>query len=313
MFLNKINPGQVIKMLLVSDIEKEYGINIVKWVKIRDVYRITTSHHGILCLKNYAIPESEIRFISQVFQHLSDTGFTYAPRILLTLDQSSWTTTNEAHYMLSNWVVGERPDFHNNNHFKKALRLLAEFHSAAQGFPYLKAPKARIRYNKLRDRVTSYRDILCEYPKTEHLISSCNEVLDRLNQRLVEKAIEKEEAISAFVHGDYNYPNLVQDESQAIHMIDFENTSLHVRMQDFSHVLQRNFPWQGKETLRWIDYYDRKRRLSSEDLHLLYTLLINPYPFIRALLRKGNVQSYRDILPTVKQVEHYANELKPML
>jgi CotS family spore coat protein len=312
-FFIKYSRGQVIGMLLGSDIEKEYGITITKWVKIRDVYQVITQNHGILCLKSFAIPASEIRFIAQVINHLSETGFKYSPRILLTLNQSPWITSNETHYMVSNWVVGEQPDFNNKNHYKKALRILAKFHSAAQGFPYPDAPEARSRYNKLRKKVTSYRKILSEFPKMEHLISTCDEALDCLNLPTVVKAIEQEQAASAFVHGDYNYPNLVQDTSHVIHMIDFENTSLNVRMMDLSHILHRNFPWQGKETLRWIEYYDRKRPLSREDLHLLYSLLLVPYPVIRALLRKRQVQHNRNVLPTARLVRNYANELKRVL
>ncbi len=35
--------------------------------------------------------------------------------------------------------------------------------------------------------------------------------------------------------------------------------------------------------LRWVEYYDRKRPLSAADLHLLYALLLVPYPYIRQL------------------------------
>jgi CotS family spore coat protein len=300
-------------MILWSDIEQEYGITISKKVKVRDVYQLFTHNHGILCLKSYPIPEPEIRFIAQVFTHLAGSNFMYGPKILLTRSESPWITRNEVHYMLTNWVVGQNPDFHKKNHFKKAIRILARFHSIAQGIPAQHVPEARIKYSKLWERITSYGNSLSEHPKMERLISNCNEALEHLSHPTVVKAIEQEQAVSAFVHGDFNYPNLILDTSRSIHMIDFENTSLNVRMQDFSHILHRNFPWKGKETLSWIEYYNRKRPLSVEDLHLLHTLLLVPYPVIRALQLKKRVQHILTLLPTTKQVRDYTNDLERLL
>jgi CotS family spore coat protein len=300
-------------LFIWTDIEQEYGIKILKLVKVRDVYMLITQNHGILCLKSYHIPETEIRFIAQVFTHLVGSDFRYGPKILSTLSQSPWITRNEVHYMLNNWVVGRNPDFNKITHFKKALRILARYHSVAQGLPCQHIPEARIRYNKLGERITSYRNILGQNPKTERFISNCNEALEQLSRTTVVKAIEQEQAAFAFVHGDFNYPNLILDRSRFIHMIDFDNTSLNVRMQDFSHILHRNFPWQGKETLRWIEYYNRKRPLNTEDLNLLHTLLLVPYPVIRSLQLQKRGQHVKIVLPTSKEVRNYMNELKRML
>jgi Ser/Thr protein kinase RdoA (MazF antagonist) len=300
-------------MLLWSDVEQEYGIHILKQIKVRDVYQLITQNHGILCMKSYNIPEKEIRFIAQVFTHLAGCDFWRSPKIILTHNQSPWITRNEVHYMLTNWVEGQNPDFNKRTHFKKALRILARFHSVSKGLTTLDVPEARIRYGRLGERISSYRNILGEYPKTGRLISICNEALEHLSRPTVVKAIEQEKAAIAFVHGDFNYPNLILDRSRSIHMIDFENTSMNVRMQDFSHILHRKFPWKGKETLLWIEYYNQQRQLSMEDLHLLHTLLLVPYPVIRALKLQKRVKHVEIVLPTSKQLRNYADELKQLL
>ncbi|WP_222708539.1 aminoglycoside phosphotransferase family protein [Paenibacillus sp. N3.4] len=274
---------------------------------------MSTRNHGVLCLKSYPIPEAETRFIAHVFTHISENNFNYGPKTLLTINQAPGITRNEVHYMITNWVIGTRPHFHKKNIFKKAIRTLAKFHSAAQGIPSDLIPEARIRYNGLRERITSYRKILSDNPKMQHLLYACDEALDRLDSPTVIKAIAQEQTVSAFVHGDFNYPNLVLDTSGSIHMIDFDNTSLNVRMQDLAHILHRNFPWQGKETLSWINYYERKRSLSVEDRHLLYTLLLLPYPVIRALQQQKRNQHLNILLPTTKQVKNYKEQLKKLL
>ncbi|MFD0694207.1 phosphotransferase [Paenibacillus sp. GCM10027628] len=299
-------------MLERSDVEQEYGIHILEQVKVRDVYRLITQDHGILCLKSYSISKREIRFITQIYNHLEKNGFIYGPKTLLTQNGRNWITRDGVHYMLTNWVEGGSPDFNHRDMFKKALRKLAQFHQAAQGMLAEGAPEARTRYNKLVERMTSYQSLLDENPDMDHFITMNHKAIEYLGHPKVIKAIEQEQAAGAFVHGDFNYPNLVLDGSDSLHLIDFENTSLHVRMLDFSHILHRNFPWQGKEILHWVEYYDRKRSLSAEDLHLLYALLLVPYPIIRELKRIKKGQHVKIMVPSDEQINHYKKELRAL-
>lgn len=62
--------------------------------------------------------------------------------------------------------------------------------------------------------------------------------------------------------------------------------------------------------LRWVEYYDRKRPLSAADLHLLYALLLVPYPYIRQL-RIGYPR--RLAPPGSQRIRRYKKELKQLL
>jgi Ser/Thr protein kinase RdoA (MazF antagonist) len=303
----------VAMMITWDDLEQEYGIHILKHVSVRDVYQIYTLDHGVLCLKSYDIPEPEICMIVQIIQYLAESGFSHGPKILFTHSGSPWITRNEVHYMLTNWVMGANPDFGERKLFKKALRLLARFHSIAQSFPVEHISEARIKYHKLQKRITASRDLLAEQRGMGRFVSMCSKALKHLDNTIVVNALTMEQEDTAFVHGDFNYPNLVLETSGTMHMIDFDNTSLHVRMEDFSHILHRNYPWQGKEICHWIEYYDRKRPLSNEDLHILYTLLLVPYPIIRALKSHNRNVLAKMVLPTNNQVRDYRKELKSLL
>jgi hypothetical protein len=52
-------------MITEAELEQEYGIRILKQVRVRDVFQIYTLDHGVLCLKGYAISETEIGMISK--------------------------------------------------------------------------------------------------------------------------------------------------------------------------------------------------------------------------------------------------------
>jgi Ser/Thr protein kinase RdoA (MazF antagonist) len=297
-------------MSLCPLIQEAYGITIIKRKKVRDVFCLTTEKNGILCLKSYQKPEPEVAFIAQVLKHLSESNFQFSPKLLLTRNQTPWITFNEEHYMLTNWIVGMEPDFKNEHNYKKAVRLLARFHSAAQNFQATDVPDARVRYNDLGSKIIHYRNILSGYAEMKNLVLLCDEALERLSHPMVIKAIELEKTAEALVHGDYNYPNIIRDSSRNFHIIDYENTSMNVRMLDFSHILHRNFPWMGKETMRWIEYYDSKRSLSAEDRYLLNTLLLIPYPVVRAALLKKHP---RNFIPTVDTIKNYKHDLNRLL
>jgi CotS family spore coat protein len=300
-------------MISVDELEQEYGIHILKQVSVRDVSQIYTLDHGVLCLKSYPIPEPEIRMIVQIILFLAESGFSRGPKIHFTLSGSPWMTRNDVHYVLTHWVMGENPDFGERKLFKKSLRLLARFHSVAQSFPVEHTADTRIKYHKLQEKITASRDLLAETRGMDRFVSLCNKALNHLDNPKVVMALTKEQDDMAFVHGDFNYPNLVLDPSGKLHMIDFDNTSLYVRMEDFSHILHRNYPWQGKEICRWIEYYDRKRPLNKEDLHILYTLLLVPYPIVRALKSHKRDALVKMVLPTKHEVRYYRKELKNLL
>lgn len=300
-------------MIRSTDLEQQYGIHILKKVRVRDVFKIYTRSHGVLCLKSYDITEAEMRFITQVFTHLLQKDFGYGPKVLLTVNHSYWVRRDGVYYMLTNWVIGEQPQFKRKEHLQKGIRLLTKFHSISDGFNAPFIPEERIRYNTLKDRTTSDCNLLEKYPKMKHAWMMCHEALAELDNTMVVNAIEQEHSAMAFVHGDYNYPNLVLDSTRTMHMIDFDNTSLYVRMEDFAHILHRNGSWQGKRMLRWIEYYDKYRPLSKEDMNLLHTLLLVPYPIIRALKQRRRYKKVQIIVPSVQRIKEYRNELKQLL
>jgi CotS family spore coat protein len=300
-------------MSLWSDLERQYGIAILKRKRFRDVYCIVTRNRGTLCLKYYAIPEVEMSFIAQVFTHLTGNGFKYSPRILLTRNHAPWFTRNGVHYMLTNWVKGEKPNFSNLQHYKHAIRRLAKFHTVSQGFPVSLATEARTRYRNIPLQISSYREVLNGFQGTDLLRALCDEATEYLEHPTALRAIEQEEAVLSFTHGDYNYPNLIRHPSGKIYMIDFENTSLSARMQDLAHILYRNFPWRNEKMLQWINYYNLKRSLTPEDRYLLYCLLLVPYPVVREIRLNKSEHFIRSVIPTEDQIRVYKSGLQELL
>jgi Ser/Thr protein kinase RdoA (MazF antagonist) len=300
---------------ITHDIEEAYPLTIRNSTRIRDVYRLLTAKGRMLCSKSYDIPEPEVHFIARVMMHLAETGFQYGPRIIPTKSQALWAIRKEKPYMITNWVRGRSPKFKERLEWKKAIRTLATFHQHAEGITLDDVPPGRDRIAFLPNMIDHYRVTISEHKGIGDMsafISLCDEATYYINQPMSLEATNHEMSVRAFVHGDYNFPNLVIDRKDSIHLIDFENTSLQARMTDLAHILHRNFPWNGEDTVRWIEYYDHIRPISSVDRHLLFALLHVPYPLVRAIRLNKNNKIIKSRLPQTRMIDQYVNTLRIM-
>jgi CotS family spore coat protein len=295
-----------------SQIEHDYDISITKLINIKDVYKIHTEQHGILCLKGYNTSSEDMNFISRVFNHLQNKDYPYSPFIYPTRSNASWIRKHDTYYMLTNWVDGDTPNFKNKRYIQKAVKALAKFHRHAEGLPQDSIPPSRHTMYKLPEKAMYYKQLL-EASLSEDiakpLVDMCDQASYYLQDEVSAAALQQESAAGAFTHGDYNFPNLIKY-NHHIYLIDFENCHHLTRMTDLSHILHRNFAWHGNTTLRFIQYYERYRPLPHEHRHLLAALLLIPYPVVRDLqIRRKTALP----LPSTEQIDKYIRYIKRLL
>ncbi|USB33105.1 phosphotransferase [Paenibacillus sp. YPG26] len=298
-------------MQLWPIVETGYGIRIRRATRVKDVYKIETGH-AVYCLKAYDFPEEEVRFITRVLSCLDEHQFTRSQKVYPTVDQAAYLSHEGTYYTLTNWVHGQQPKFARTSDLRRGIATLAKFHLLATGFPALEAPESRIRYSRLPGELSDYKNLLLPHPRTNHLVEQCDEALELLQQPKVLEAVQQEQVNGAFIHGDYNYPNLVKDRKNTIHLIDFENTSMHVRTKDLAHILHRNCLWNAAGMLRLIEYYQRYRPMGTSELRLLLALLTAPYHVVRNL-RIGGLRSAGPIIPSPGLLRRYQRELRAWL
>jgi len=298
-------------MSIKADMERAYGIAIRRIEPVRDVYRVRTAERAY-CLKGYDVPEEEALFLTRVLSILDERGFAYAPKAVATAAQAPFAARGGRYYTLTRWVDGRHPNFADNRDLRGGVRTLAKFHLRAEGFPAAEAPPSRIRYDRLEGELRAYAAQLERHSATARMTSACEEALEALRDSAAQAAIRAERRASSFVHGDYNAPNLIKDRRGKLHLIDFENSSLHVRAKDLSHLLHRNCLWNGQKMLRSVERYDKVRPLSANERHLLYALLIAPYHVVRNL-RIGGVASAKRIVPDAARWDAYRRSLRPLL
>jgi CotS family spore coat protein len=300
---------------LQTELEHQYGIEIRQWRDMKDVVCVETQKHGHLCLKPFHFPAEEVQFIADVLQHLERKGFPYSPRMQTTRQGQYWMSYGHRRYILTNWIHGQAPAFEHPTQLRKSVRTLARFHKHAQNMDATCIPIGRNRVPNLEKR---FRDaegrIGLNHDKvkdTKPFQEICREAIRHLKTANAKRAIAAEAACTAFVHGDFNYPNIVVDEHKHHQLIDFENTSHYVRMEDLAHIIHRNHPWQADGGLRLIEVYDQVRPIHGDDLRLLVALLCEPYPLIRMLRQKRPIRS--GTLPAAAVIVKYATSLRKLV
>lgn len=296
---------------LRRQLEHQYEIQIIQWHDQKDVARVQTLKHGDLCLKPFQFPAEDVQFIADVQTHLQRSGFLYSPRMFVTRHGHSWLKYNNHRYILTNWIAGQSPSYKRHSQLRKSVRTLAVFHQYAQNLGTVCMPAARDRIHTLEQRFQEADACIAEnrsrVRESRAFRALCDEALRHLRTAAAQRAIFAEATTKALVHGDFNYPNLIVDEQGHHQLIDFENTSHYVRMEDLAHIIHRNHPWELDGTKRVMEVYNHVRAISQDDLRLLVALLCEPYPLIRTL-RQRRFSDVRE-MPRATRLEQYARGL----
>ncbi|GIP39122.1 hypothetical protein J31TS4_24020 [Paenibacillus sp. J31TS4] len=300
-------------MSLREAVRRQYGKRVAAFEKYRDVYRLRLAGHGNRCLKPSGSNERDAIYLSRVYRHLAQKGFNRGPRTDLTTRGKMYFEWDGTYYMLTKWINGRPPRLKKKKEWRQAVALLARFHRTAEGLDTADAPPSRLRYDGLQHQVEQYRQRLEKELNISRLLAMCDLAAERLNDPLAKEAVQKEKDAGAFTHGDYNYPNLVLDSQRRLHMIDFENSSHSPRMSDLAHLLHRNCGWDAERTLEAVRLYHKHRQLSIQDRHLLFALLLIPYPVIRKLRLGKRAGTGRIPVPSSQTINKYVRGLRKLL
>lgn len=146
-------------MTLFSEIEQAYGMQIESWQAIKDVYRVRTNAHGILCVKPYRIPMEEVSFILAVQEHVRNHNFQFVPATFRTAEGHLAIRYHHRFYVLSRWIVGGNPAFRRARALADGIETLARFHSVSHGFDE-SVPPSRMRALRIKETFSRQKRIL---------------------------------------------------------------------------------------------------------------------------------------------------------
>jgi len=295
-------------MSQVRRLAHAYNINVEELTPRKGAFQALLRGGGSLCVKQMKLPRQEVKFIVRSLQHLRDAGYSYSPKLLYTKRAQPWLRQHEVRYVLTNWVDGKSPDFSHVSQLRKAVKTLAEFHKYAQGLKMTNVPETRMPISHLDEHIKSSSKFIEQRVPSEQalpFIEMCTVAMDYLKRPNTQRAIRHELRAKAFVHGDYNYHNIMIDSTGHYQLIDFDKTALQARMYDLAHLMYRVCPWNGDDAARLIEVYDRIRPITQADLCLFVTFRCIPGSLIRSIHWGGNLD-----LPSPEKIRRHMKWLR---
>lgn len=288
-------------MMREFEIERQFDIKIEVLKANKGVYYLRTNK-GERCLKKINYGPQKLLFVYGAKEHLIKNGFNMVDRYFLNVEGEPYALVNEDLYTLSEWLEGRECDFHNVEEVKLAAKTLATMHEASKGYdppensklksdlgrwPHLMEKRIK-SLDKMRDMIRkknnkSEFDLL--YLKSMEFYKEMGKkAFDTLQSSVYYDLCSVTEKEKSFCHHDFTYHNIILDDNNDVHLIDFDFCKREVRTFDISNfmikVLKR-VDWNINFAKAIIEAYNSVSPLSKEEYQVLYAYLQFPQRYWR--------------------------------
>ena len=288
-------------MMREFEIERQFDVKIEVIKANRGVYYLKTNK-GERCLKKINYGPQKLMFVYGAKEYLIQNGFENVDRYFLNIDGEPYALVNEDLYTLSEWLEGRECDFHNIEEVKLAAKTLAKMHEASKGYdppensklksdlgrwPHLMAKRIK-SLDKMRDmsrkkNIKSDFDLL--YIKSMEFYKEIGkEALKTLEESSYYDLCAIAEKEKSFCHHDYTYHNIILNDQNDVHVIDFDYCKREIRTFDISNfmikVLKR-VDWDINFAKAILDAYNSVSPLSEDEYKVLYAYLQFPQRYWR--------------------------------
>ncbi|MDB5083922.1 MAG: hypothetical protein JWN30_808 [Bacilli bacterium] len=298
---------------LVNRILDLYGIKAKRSKQIGPVVRLVADKH-IFALKQYDSLEG-LAFQVAAVRHLKARKFQHCLSFVPAKNNQPIAQFQGKSYLLSKWITGRCPNVKHWSELRAMVQELARFHLASVGLEFEeqsmehKELAAKTNWHKLplqmEDKLQQLKLWRKDYahPGLDKAVYLADKSLEQLHSAPCLELAEQEQAGKTFVHGDYNFPNLVLRNDNKIFLIDLDNASYHVRLADLIHVVQRNWGVNVDLARRMMREYHKIRSLRPAEFEVLTAAVSFPAQYWRMI----HLARYKGKHPSAKQLDHWSH------
>lgn len=288
-------------MMREFEIERQFNIKIELIRPNKGIYYLKTNR-GERCLKRINFGAQKLLFVCGAKEHLISNGFTKVDRYFLNTDGEPYALVNEDLYTLTEWIQGRECDFHNIDEVEIAAKGLANLHEASKGYdppensklksdlgrwPHLMEKRIKA-LDKMRDmarKKSNKSEFDLTYIKTmdyyKALAARAHNILITSDY---DSICAETELNKSFCHHDYTYHNIILNDKNDVHVIDFDYCKREVRTYDIANfmtkVLKRN-QWNIEFAKRIINAYNSISELKENEYRLIFAFLVFPQRYWR--------------------------------
>ncbi len=281
---------------------ENYEIEVIRTWKGRGAM-LCESDRGVLILKEYPGPKDKIIFQDALLRNICEQGFHLVETVLKTKEGELIAYDQDrTPYILKTYFEGRECNVRDMRECEKAVRTLAMLHKASevkiQDFPGMEhVSEFRIdkEYEKHNRELRKVRKFLKEKgQKTnfeifllkhyDYFFNIALQVAEEVQSYNEKKEETREDTTCIICHGDYQYHNILVDNSVKDDMavINFEKCIRDNPVRDLylfmRKLLEKNgWPQELGELL--LNAYNEERTMTQEDYSQLYYRLIYPEKF----------------------------------
>lgn len=271
---------------------ENYELEIKSVARGRGVYLCETNA-GPKMLKEYRGSDEKAEFLADMLDFLKQNGLE-TQRIMRTKEgKIAAVDAEEKRYLLLDAFQGAECDPRNRDDIMRGAAALASLHNISKRYPgnipeFVRAEKDSLlklyeKHNRELNKVKNY--VKTKKKKNEFEVKFTEqyphfaEAAQAITQEL--KAQEIGEEAFGFCHGDFNQHNLIyRKEKTAI--VGFDSFSYQMQVGDMANFMRKMLEkhnWNTGLGFEIICSYDNVKKLSKEELRLLYCHLAYPEKF----------------------------------
>lgn len=283
------------------EIERQFDIKIETIKANKGVYYLKTNK-GERCLKRINYGPQKLLFVYGAKEHLIKNGFSNLDRYYLNINDEPYALVNEDLYTLSEWLEGRECDFRNIDEVKIAAKTLAGMHEASKGYDPPENSKLKSdlgRWPHLMEKRTKSLDKMKDIIRKKNIKNDFDmiylksmefyrdlgkQALQTLKESNYYELCMVAEQEKTFCHHDFTYHNIIIDNNEKPHIIDFDYCKREVRTFDISNfmikVLKR-VDWNIDFAKAIIESYNSVCKLRDDEYKVLYAYLQFPQRYWR--------------------------------
>ncbi|NFH70389.1 CotS family spore coat protein [Clostridium botulinum] len=288
-------------MMREFEIERQFDIKIETIKANKGVYYLKTNK-GERCLKRINYGPQKLLFVYGAKEHLIKNGFSNLDRYYLNINDEPYALVNEDLYTLSEWLEGRECDFRNIDEVKIAAKTLAGMHEASKGYDPPENSKLKSdlgRWPHLMEKRTKSLDKMKDIIRKKNIKNDFDmiylksmefyrdlgkQALQTLKESNYYELCMVAEQEKTFCHHDFTYHNIIIDNNEKPHIIDFDYCKREVRTFDISNfmikVLKR-VDWNIDFAKAIIESYNSVCKLRDDEYKVLYAYLQFPQRYWR--------------------------------
>lgn len=277
-------------------ISKAYNLNILHTTLNENVIYLHTTC-GDFALKRSRLLPQELEFEFKICQHLWQRGFNDMASVVPTVEGEAFASHTSGNYFLTTLLNGVHADFSNTRHLDLAVRALANFHLAANGFSDTVPWPKRLIYGTWPQRFSFRLGHILWYCKCieahgirdefdQLFLEQCSSeiidavaAIDALRSPVYYTLAAQARSEGTICHHDYTYHNLIINDSEQVSLIDFDYCILDNHLHDLASLIWRVAKlttWSFSNIPRILLIYDDVKVLSPKQLSVLAEFLSFP-------------------------------------